>query len=80
MNWLQVQSEDLLLALAASSTLDGIFPDLNLNFGPCRALPSFDHVCLRMLIWEEGPATAPRVSPVHALAFELALKQQFWTT
>jgi len=33
----KVQSEDLLLALAASSTLDGIFPDLNLNFGHVRA-------------------------------------------
>lgn len=31
----QIQTEDLLLALAASSALDGIFPDLNLNFGGC---------------------------------------------
>lgn len=32
----KVQSEDLLLALAAASVLDGLFPDLNLSFSHVR--------------------------------------------
>jgi hypothetical protein len=32
----KVQSEDLLLALAAGQVLDGLFPDLKLRFGRVR--------------------------------------------
>lgn len=47
-----MQSEDLLLALAAGGVLDGLFPDLDLSFPKVRAALNADdivHMCLKSI-------------------------------